>query len=105
MYHSRKYESQLSKILKVFPAVGIVGPRQVGKTTFVRRMLKDIVKESLYLDLERNSDYNKISDPELFLTLLSCRCPFWSIINSIITVPSIPLLRAAAGYRTLELIL
>jgi predicted AAA+ superfamily ATPase len=51
--------------LKLFPAVGIVGPRQVGKTTLVRNLELD--KESIYLDLEKSSDRAKLADPELFL--------------------------------------
>lgn len=51
--------------LKLFPAVGIVGPRQVGKTTLVKNLELD--KESIYLDLEKSSDRAKLAEPELFL--------------------------------------
>ena len=51
--------------LEEFPVTGVVGPRQVGKTTLVKQWQSQ--HASIYLDLERNSDLNKLSDPELFL--------------------------------------
>ena len=51
--------------LKEFPITGVVGSRQVGKTTLVKQWQSQHV--SLYLDLERASDLNKLRDPELFL--------------------------------------
>jgi len=50
-----------------FPVVGIVGPRQVGKTTFIRENITGLGQESIYIDLESPADFNKLSDPELFL--------------------------------------
>lgn len=55
----------LQEYLSVFPAVGLLGPRQVGKTTLVKNL--KLEKESLYLDLEKASDRAKLVDPELFL--------------------------------------
>lgn len=46
-------------------AVAIIGPRQVGKTTLALQIAES--RDSLYLDLERRADRNKISEPELFL--------------------------------------
>ena len=51
--------------LEEFPVTGVVGPRQVGKTTLVKQWQSQ--HPSIYLDLERTSDLNKLSDPELFL--------------------------------------
>ena len=50
--------------LEEFPVTGVVGPRQVGKTTLVKQWQSQ--HPSIYLDLERASDLNKLSDPELF---------------------------------------
>lgn len=51
--------------LEEFPVTGIIGPRQIGKTTLVK---PDTIHPTIiYLDLERNSDINKLRDPELFL--------------------------------------
>jgi uncharacterized protein len=41
------------------PAIAILGPRQVGKTTFVKHLQANLTYPSVYFDLERNSDYQK----------------------------------------------
>nr|WP_253307838.1 ATP-binding protein [Rickettsia endosymbiont of Ceutorhynchus assimilis] len=46
-------------------AVGIIGPRQVGKTTLALEIAKEF--QALYLDLESRTDRDKLYDPELFL--------------------------------------
>ena len=50
-----KYREILLK-LEQFPAVAILGCRQVGKTTLALQLSKDFKKEAIYLDLERVSD-------------------------------------------------
>lgn len=55
----------LQEYLSIFPAVGLLGPRQVGKTTLVKNLTLD--KESIYIDLEKASDRAKLVDAELFL--------------------------------------
>ena len=52
-------------LIKRHPAVGLLGPRQVGKTTLAWSIAE--TQPSLYLDLESPSDRAKLSDPELFL--------------------------------------
>jgi len=57
----RRYTSVLRRLLLGFPAVTILGPRQCGKTTFIRQVLP----EWTYLDLERFSDTSALAaDPE-----------------------------------------
>ena len=53
----RDSEAYVKKLAGIFPAVGIIGPRQVGKTTLVRE-LTDLGdgRESIYLDLEAPRD-------------------------------------------------
>ncbi|MEM1406956.1 MAG: ATP-binding protein [Bacteroidota bacterium] len=63
----RILEAELHYSLQEFPITGIVGPRQIGKTTLVKNTV--LSQPGVYLDLERNSDLNKLSDPELFLSL------------------------------------
>lgn len=46
------------------PAVVLLGPRQVGKTTLAFSVSEEM--ETVYLDLESPSDRQKISDPEFF---------------------------------------
>lgn len=58
---------KVEEALTFFPAVGIIGPRQVGKTTLVKILEKKLQKKTLFLDLERDSDRQKLSEPELFL--------------------------------------
>jgi uncharacterized protein len=55
------------KSLKTFPAVGILGSRQVGKTTLAKEIQKLIKGNSIYLDLELTSDFNKLEEAELYL--------------------------------------
>lgn len=57
----------LTGSLKKFPAVSIIGSRQVGKTTLAKEILKNVANKAIYLDLELPSDINKLRDPELYL--------------------------------------
>lgn len=65
MVKDRQILPLFQEYLSIFPAVGLLGPRQVGKTTLVKNLTLE--KESLYLDLEKASDRAKLIDPELFL--------------------------------------
>lgn len=65
MVISRQINTELQEYLDIFPAVGLIGPRQVGKTTLVKSL--SLNKEIVYLDLEKASDRSKLNDPELFL--------------------------------------
>ncbi|WP_336952170.1 ATP-binding protein [Sphingobium aromaticivastans] len=48
------------------PAVALLGPRQVGKTTLALEIGETV--PSIYLDLESETDRAKLSDPELYLS-------------------------------------
>ncbi|OHB67089.1 MAG: ATPase [Planctomycetes bacterium RBG_13_60_9] len=50
-----------------FPAVGIVGSRQVGKTTLAMMIARERPGRAVYLDMERPSDLAKLGDAELYL--------------------------------------
>jgi len=67
MYFSRKIESSVVKALQNNPVVAIIGPRQCGKTTLVKHLLNQ-TQNSIYLDLERPSDLQKLDNPEWFLS-------------------------------------
>ncbi len=43
---TRNITDQLLKSLTFFPAVGLVGPRQVGKTTLAKQLQQKIQKPS-----------------------------------------------------------
>jgi len=68
MYIDRKLGQIITNKLNNAPAVALIGPRQCGKSTLAKTVLSPI-KNSLYLDLERPSDLNKLNDPEAFFTL------------------------------------
>ncbi len=53
--------------LDQFPAVGIIGSRQVGKTTLALMIAESRRDRVVYLDLERPSDLAKLGDAELYL--------------------------------------
>jgi predicted AAA+ superfamily ATPase len=53
--------------LQHFPAVGLVGPRQAGKTTLAQLIAKQWPEETLYLDLEKPVDYSSLGEPDIFL--------------------------------------
>ncbi len=53
-----------NRLLKM-PVVAILGPKQCGKSTLAKHLLKSI-GDTLYLDLESNRDLRKLNDPETF---------------------------------------
>ena len=62
-YVARSLTKRLRSLLRTFPSVLIVGPRQAGKSTFVRNVLP----RWRHLDLERPADLALIeADPEGF---------------------------------------
>jgi predicted AAA+ superfamily ATPase len=63
----RRIQPELRKLLHQFPAVALLGSRQVGKTTLAMSLADDLGEEALYLDLELPSDRAKLTDPELYL--------------------------------------
>ena len=56
---------EVSAHLGTSPAVALLGPRQVGKTTLAQQIAE--ASASIYLDLESPSDRNKLAEPELYL--------------------------------------
>lgn len=66
MYLPRFLELAIRESLQNNPATAVLGPRQCGKSTLVKQLLKG-EKDALYLDLERPSDIQKLQDPEWFL--------------------------------------
>lgn len=62
----RQLEARVKRALRQFPVVGIVGARQVGKTTPVKAIARHRTK-AVYLDLELPSDLAKLERAELYL--------------------------------------
>ncbi len=63
---TRNLQSELKLALQNMPVVALLGPRQVGKTTLATGVVDFFAKPSLYLDLESDTDYNKLQDAEAF---------------------------------------
>ena len=61
----RFLSSKLSEALADSPAVALLGPRQVGKTTLALEVGQRF--QALYLDLESEQDRAKLAQPELYL--------------------------------------
>lgn len=64
---SRSIEASLRERLANMPAVILLGPRQVGKTTLARKIAADWPVQALYLDMERPADRRKLDDADAYL--------------------------------------
>lgn len=64
---SRRLEADIRSRLGSFPAVVLLGPRQVGKTTLARKIVADWPGGSIYLDLERPADRRRLEDADAYL--------------------------------------
>ena len=62
---TRFKEDRINSLLKQFPVTAIVGPRQCGKTTIAKQVLKRI--DGIYFDLESPADRLKFDEPEFLL--------------------------------------
>lgn len=67
MYYPRILEKEIKTSLKRNPVTVVVGPRQCGKSTLVKHLIAER-DNTLYLDLERPSDLQKLDDAEWFLS-------------------------------------
>ena len=63
---NRVYIALLEKGLKQFPAVALLGPRQIGKSTLALELAKKLKRKVTFLDLEKSSDRTKLTDAETF---------------------------------------
>mgnify|MGYP001057350037 CR=1 FL=1 len=62
----RNLQSRILKLLEHFPAVAILGPRQIGKTTLSKFLITKLDRKVIYLDLELPADIGKLSNPQIF---------------------------------------
>jgi len=62
---ARRIHTQFVEMIGRYPAVALLRPRQVGKTTVAPNVAT--TRPSLYLDLESPGDQAKLTDPELYL--------------------------------------
>lgn len=95
----RNRHEDILEYLSFFPVTAVLGPRQCGKSTLAKTIIKNH-GNSLYLDLELGSDLNKLRDPEAFFRLnadkLICldeiqRLPeIFSLIRSLVDISRKP---------------
>jgi predicted AAA+ superfamily ATPase len=64
---NRHLAPSVEAALSDYPAVALLGARQVGKTTLARQIGE--TREAVYLDIERPSDRQKLTDAEAYLSL------------------------------------
>lgn len=89
----RSLKADIEKLLRAFPAIVVLGPRQVGKTTLVKQIARNSKHKSIYLDLEKHSDFEKLErDAEEYLLSYMDDCV---LIDEVQRMPRLfPLLRA-----------
>jgi predicted AAA+ superfamily ATPase len=63
---ARRIQDQIATDLAASPAVALLGPRQVGKTTLALAI--GDTRPSIYLDMEDPADRAKLDDPALYLS-------------------------------------
>ena len=91
MYVQRKITEELVELVNQFPVIGIIGPRQVGKTTLAKHLINHIKKTCIYLDLELPEDHSKLYEPQLYLEQHLDKCV---ILDEIQQIPQLfPVLR------------
>ncbi|MCD6013062.1 MAG: ATPase [Flavipsychrobacter sp.] len=87
-------------MLNEFPAVGVLGPRQVGKTTLAEEIAQNFTDASTYLDLEIPSNLNRLAEPESYFETQRGRL---IILDEIQRVPELfPILRGVIDGRRRE---
>ena len=88
---------KLQELMPDFPAIAILGPRQVGKTTLAQELVETNDPQSIYLDLESPSDRSKLAEAEQYFDLHEGRL---IILDEIQRMPDLfPLLRGVIDRR------
>lgn len=80
----RELHTQIVGLLKANPAVAILGPRQVGKTTLAKQIAASLKRKSIYIDLEKHKDRLQLSDLDSFFEEYKSQCV---IIDEVQTMP------------------
>lgn len=66
---ARETQIEVMRLMEEFPAVAILGPRQVGKTTLAENIAASVYPKPIYLDLENPSDKAKLNEPEIYFEM------------------------------------
>lgn len=67
MLLERRLHASIEARLKIMPAVVLLGPRQVGKTTLAHEIAAANGSDAIYLDLERPADRRRLAEPDAYL--------------------------------------
>lgn len=87
----------LEELMPDFPAIAILGSRQVGKTTLAQSLIEHFDQQSIYLDLESPSDRSKLAEPEQYFDLHEGKL---IILDEIQRMPDLfPMLRGVIDRR------
>src|SRR6185437_11314588 len=70
---TRIFQHQIEKTMHWSPAVAILGPRQVGKTTLAKNIASN-QHSAIYLDMENPTDLLKLEDSFSYLGSLEQSC-------------------------------
>jgi predicted AAA+ superfamily ATPase len=93
----RGLKQNILKSLHKYPVVAILGSRQVGKTTLAKAISSEAGRDTIYLDLELDSDLNKLKEPELYLRQFADTLV---VIDEIQRMPGLfPLMRALVDQK------
>ena len=65
-----RHEASVRDLLRMFPVVGLIGARQVGKTTLARALIHGERQSVTFIDLEDPTDKATLADPRLALESL-----------------------------------
>ena len=71
MIERKEHLRRLRSLMRQFPVVGILGARQVGKTTLARQLVETHRGPVTYFDLESTEDLARLADPMLALRPLT----------------------------------
>lgn len=89
----------LQRLLKSYPVVGILGPRQIGKTTLAFQLAKQVQGDTNHFDLEDPRDLARLSDAAMTLEPLRGLV----ILDEIQRRPDLfPILRVLADRRPIR---
>lgn len=93
-------KEEINELLDDFPAVGVLGPRQIGKTTLAELISESIDPKPIYLDLEDPLDVAKLSDAAAYFESHKGKL---IILDEVHRVPELfPVLRGVIDRRRRE---